>query len=823
MGLTGLVALDGFKTSIDKTIGSKSKLLLGADFGLSARRPLLENEIQAVLDSSKISKIKTEVLETKMIELFSMVRSSTGKSRLVQIRAIENSYPFYGEISVTSQEKKISKILGLNVWVHPEVIGQLSVSIGDTIRLGTADFKIQGVVEDDSASGFSTSVAPRVYINLESLKKTELIQAGSVAWHSSLFKIPGASEKDLEDLEEGVFEKIDSPEVNVYTHKKASQQLAGLVSRLNDFLGLTSLVALFLAAIGSFFLMRSYFSLKTDQVAILMSLGLSPFKAFMFYLIQILFLGLLSAALASIFSILVVPILGGLIETLVPFEIDFFIEPRAFVLGALVGVLGSVFICLPLLVTFVKTKPARLLTKQNQNDFSVIDYLKVVALSLPALFLFVFLSVELSNSYKVGGLFTLFFVAAVLLLMLISILIFRDFKFGETSLRWALRDLNRNRSTTAICFVSIGVGVLLLNLIPQVQKTIEADLMAPERSNLPTFFMFDIQEEQVSALKALVSSKSAELKNLSPAIRARLMKVNGEGFSKSIDVKKSEKLSREQEREQRFRNRGFNLSYRAELDASESILKGPAFSGVFDEESGKLPEISIESKFAQRLGLKISDVLEFEIDGLPFEGLIINTRSVKWSSFQPNFFIQFQPGALDLAPKTFVATVKTGGGVDSKLDLQNAVVEALPNVSMVDVTSVMKRLLAIMKQMGWALKFMSLLCILVGFVVIYSIASHQSSMRKWDVGLLKSLGAPFALIRKQFLWQFLLISFGACIFGISISLAASYFISVYFFETSWQIYFFTPLLTFFGTMLLTLIVTYLAVEKNLSTKTVDLF
>jgi len=819
MGLTGLLALEGFKASIDQTIASKSKVLLGADFGLSARRPLSKKEKQVFFDAAQ--SLKTT--ETQMIEVFSMVKAVAEqrgeRSRLVQVRAVENLYPFYGEIETSP---KINSLEGLNAWVHPELLSQLNAAVGESLKVGSVQFKIQAVVTNDSASGFSSSVAPRLYINLRSLKKTELVQAGSVAWHSSLFKVEQVSGDKLDKIEAEVFKKIDSPEVKVFSHKKASQQLAGLVARLNDFLGLTSLVALFLAAIGAFFLMRSYFTEKTNQVAILMSLGLSPLSSFGFYLSQIFILGVVSTALASLLSILIVPVFGEVMAGLLPFEINFFIRPQTFLLGGLVGVLGSVLICLPLLVVFTGVKPVRLLTKGLEPRRKAADYFKTGFLSAPLFIFFVFLSVELSNSYKVGIAFTTALAVVVLILSLLSFLIFRKFKVKNLSLNWALRDLNRNKGVTTISFVSIGVGVLLLNLVPQVQKTIEADLMSPDRSNLPTYFMFDIQEEQVETLKMIVKSEDAELKNLSPSIRARLMSVNGKGFGKSLDLAEGAELTREQEREQRFRNRGFNLSYRAELDESETILEGPGFSGVYDEESDLTPEVSIEVRFAKRLGLVIGDVLEFEIDGVPFEGKIINKRAVKWSSFQPNFFIQFQPGALDLAPKTFVASVKSSTPA-KKIDLQNSIVDELPNVSMVDVTRVVKRLLVIMGQMGWAFKFMSLLCILVGFIVIYSVSNHQASRRRWDVGLLKSLGAPFELIRNQFLWQFLLISIAACFFGVAISLGASYFISTYVFEASWRVYFLQPLLLSAGTLLVTTLVTYVAIRKTLAAKTVELF
>ena len=820
MGLTGFIALDGFKASLDETIAQRSKTLLGADFGVSARRPILDSETDAVT-----KKVKNHE-QSKMIEVFSMVKAiNNDRSRLVQIRAIEGNYPFYGELELKKDSGFVSMKGESNVWVHPEVLGQLNSKIGDQVTIGVKNFRIVDVVESDTASGFTTSVAPRVYMSLGSLNETKLIQAGSLAWHTKLFKIPGLSDEELEELREEVFSEVESAELQVFTHKKASEQLAGLVSRLNDFLGLTSLVALFLAAIGTFFLIRSYFSLKVDQVAILVSLGLSSTQAFMFYLSQIFILALLSSITAGLLSLLVVPVLGDLLKNLLPFSVNFFIKPETFILGALVGTLGSVFICLPLIVKFRKTKPQRLLSLQSDLSFSRSDLFKLILFTLPSFGLFLFLSVFLANSYKVGALFTLLFLGSGLLLAAISWLLFREYKTKSLSLNWSLKDLSRNKTTTAVCFVSIGIGVLLLNLIPQVQKTIEKEIISPDQSKLPTYFMFDIQEEQVDPLKNIIEKENATLKNISPTVRAKLLKVNGEGFSKSITNKSGKSaLTREEERESRFRNRGFNLSYREQLDESEKIVEGRPFSGryeeAYDSETFAPAEISMEEKFAERLGFKIGDLLEFEIDGVPVAGKIINLRSVKWSSFQPNFFVQFQPGSLDLAPKNFVATVKVSG-FDQKLKLQNEIVEALPNVSMVDVTRVVRRLNAIMKQMSWALQFMSLLCVLAGFVVIYSIANHQASLKKWDVGLLKALGAPFDLIRNQFLWQFSLISLGACVVGILISVFASFIISVYLFESSWRLYFVTPLVTIFGTVLLTVLVTMLAIRKTLNTKTVE--
>ena len=181
-----------------------------------------------------------------------------------------------------------------------------------------------------------------------------------------------------------------------------------------------------------------------------------------------------------------------------------------------------------------------------------------------------------------------------------------------------------------------------------------------------------------------------------------------------------------------FRNRGFNLSYRKELSESERIVQGKEFSGVFDESKGDLAEISVEKRFAKRLGFKMGDVLKFDIESIPIEGKIVNIREVKWTSFQPNFFVQFQPGVLEMAPKTFIATIPSLP-LEKKHHIQDRLVRELPNISMVDVSRIVKRINEIIEQMSWALTFMSILCLFSGFVVIFSIANHQARTRRWEI------------------------------------------------------------------------------------------
>src|SRR5690606_33137036 len=178
------------------------------------------------------------------------------------------------------------------------------------------------------------------------------------------------------------------------------------------------------------------------------------------------------------------------------------------------------------------------------------------------------------------------------------------------------------------------------------------------------------------------------LSYVTPMIRARLEEVNGKKFErKKRDIKMR---SREDDEENRFRNNGLNLTTRDFLTDSERIIKGKPFPKGGAPE-GRLPYVSLENRWAQRMGIKIGDIMSFDIQGVPFEGEVLNIKEVKWTSFYPNFFITIEPGAIDGAPKTYLATLPSGPK-EQKLSLQRKTVEEFPNISLIDVEELSAKL-----------------------------------------------------------------------------------------------------------------------------------
>ncbi|SMF34482.1 ABC transporter permease [Pseudobacteriovorax antillogorgiicola] len=814
VGLLGFVTLDGFKNSFQEQLQNASKRLLTADLSVAARRPLTEAEQTMVRntvgDSAQISPVTT---------LYSMAASSS-RTSLVELKAISPMHPFYGYIELESGERiehqsPLTSELNreAKIWVAPEITLQFKVSPGDTIKLGEQSFTIAGVIKDDSGMSWAgAAYAPRIYMGQDQLEATELLIRGSTAWHTLHIKMPEGA--DIEGIEKALFAILDNS-VRVQSYFKAGQDNGRLLRYLTDYLGLVSLVALFLSGLGTFYLFRSYLSAKQRDIAILLSLGMQGTRATSIYLIQLLMLGLASALVSILISVLLLPQVTQILSSFSPIEIALSIGYETMVSAILIGTLTPLLLCLPLLIEIGNIKPSALF-QEFYNPKLRISRGRLLGF-LPAAGGTFGLSVWQSNSFLVGSLFFGSLVASTALISVLGFALLKLFTAmnpKSLSSRLALGYLNGQRVSALSCFLALSLSALLTNLIPQLENTLLKELERPEGEQLPSLFVFDIQEEQEPGLRQLLADAGIEINFLSPMIQARLKEINDEPFDKG---EVEDKFSREAQREQRFRNRGVNLSYKPELSYSETIIEGEDFSGPYNFDEGKPGELSIEMRYAERLGLEIGDKMTFEIQGLPIEGVVKNLRKVKWNSFQPNFFIQFQPGVIDDAPKTFLAALPPMP-LERKNELQGQIVEAYPNISMIDVSKLVKKLGEIIGQMSQVLRIMAWLSVLAGLIVTFSIANHQTRQRLWDINLLKILGSPFRTIQGMVLKEFFLLSFWAGGIGMISGLLASWLITKFVFDGLWSPNWETPIASLIWIVGLCLGVSWLASTQVLRKK-----
>jgi putative ABC transport system permease protein len=229
--------------------------------------------------------------------------------------------------------------------------------------------------------------------------------------------------------------------------------------------------------------------------------------------------------------------------------------------------------------------------------------------------------------------------------------------------------------------------------------------------------------------------------------------------------------------------------------------------------------VSIVKSYAERLGVKIGDTLTFDVQGLPISAVITSMRSVKWNTFQPNFFLILQPGLMDDAPKTFLMTLPSIE-FEKKLDLQKRIVDQFPNVSIIDVSKLVAKISELIEQMSLVLIVMGWLTVLTGHAVIFSIAQNQALARRWDSNLLKILGADFQVVLKATLKEFGWLGAGAAVLGSILGLAASFIIGKIIFKGIWQPSLLVPVTVTLALIGVCLITSYVATRRILGEKPV---
>ena len=785
LGISGFILLNSFRDSFNQHLTQRSRSLLTSDISVSARRSLSAEEIST---ADKILGSKTQALN--VISIYSMVSSET-MTRLVEIKAIEPGWPGYGTLSLDSSDP-VSETerhrfhSSPALWVWPEVLVQTDSKPGDTLKIGGRDFTIAGVVKDDPGSlQTGVSYAPRVYVNHEQFKQTGLIRKGSTYWHTRYYTLKESSEPILEAKTTELNKALTDPGIRISNHLLKGQRSGRMLRYLFDYLGLVALAGFFLSALGIAYFYFTWLNRRLKNYAIFMSLGISSAQIINTLMVQIILLSLASALISIAFIGSVLPFVPDFISGVYKIDLEPAITSGAVLFTILQSLVGSLFICYPFFRKMRSLNPSGLF--HENESFSMSLTLRDCFHFLPALLLYWILAVQISHSWFTGSLFTAGFAGSALILTILFMGISKLLARYPTriifTLRTALLYLTRKPAQSLTAFLAISLASLLINMIIQIDSGLSEETGTQNKGNRPDFFLFDIQDEQTEPLQQFLNHQNLTLSWLSPMVSSRLVAINQKEFIKSTDT--GETMTREEEQSGRMRNRSYNLSWRSELFPSEKLLKGTLSPNPWNPDQGNsMPEMSLETRFAKRLNVNLGDTMTFDVQGVEVEGRITSLRQIRWTSFQPNFFIQFQPGVLEDAPKTWLAGIIADTG--QKATIQKNLVADFPNISIIDVERLLNKISQISDWMKKILLTMSSLTLFTGFIILFFICQFQTRLRIRDMQILHALGTSPGVIRRTISLEFALLSFAASGLGGLVAIGLSRILSRQIFDADWS-------------------------------------
>ena len=191
LGVSALVAVGSFADSLERTVARSAKSLMGGDVEIRSTQPLPLDDPAAPIPPPG----STAVAVTRVRELVAMAQADPSRTQLVELKAVEPGYPFYGAL-VTDPPRPLEQLIGDGrALVHESLLARLGLRVGDRFRVGEAELTVSGVVlkEPDRAVGVF-SLGPRVIIAAADLDRTGLVRPGSRVRYRTLFRLPeGAS------------------------------------------------------------------------------------------------------------------------------------------------------------------------------------------------------------------------------------------------------------------------------------------------------------------------------------------------------------------------------------------------------------------------------------------------------------------------------------------------------------------------------------------------------------------------------------------------------------------------------------------------------
>jgi putative ABC transport system permease protein len=752
VAVAAITSVGFFIDRVRASVAQEAAGMLAADLRLTGSDPLAPEYL---------AEAERRGLRTAQFTSFPTVVIAGDASQLASLYAVSDAYPLRGVVRLADAVGAASYTVAGpppagRVWLEDGLLARLGTGVGAPVTIGAREFVIDRVLEHrpDQSLGFDT-FAPSLLMNLADLESTQLLGPGSRASWAQLFAGDAADVAAFRDW----FETSSGSDRRLQTAGRSEERIDAAIENAERFLSLATMIALLLAATAVAVSARLYAAQQVEGVALMKCLGASQALVLAATLIELAMIGLATGVAGSALGYLAQFGLGSLVEDLMELEL-----PAPGLTPGLSGIVVALAVlagfALPAMLSLRTVPPLRVL-RQDAVPKAVptaVSYGAAAGAVLGLLAWLVGTSELLVVSVvglSVGA--VLLYVAALVLVRLIGPL-----RSGAgVAWRYGLANIARRRADSVAQVMAFGFGLTVLLLLSGVRSGLLDTWYASLPTDTPNHFMINIQREEADGLRALFTERGQEPPELVPMVRARLTAIDGE------DVQ-----SRRMRGEGGWLMREANLTWAEELDATNEVVAGqwwaPGAEGA---------EISVEQGIMQGLGLELGDELTFEIAGEPLTAKLTSVRRVEWDSLSPNFMLVLNPAALADYPATFVASTYA-----PNREVMLEVSRRYPSVTVIDLESVLEQVRSIMDRAALAIQYVFLFTLLAGVVVLLAAVQATREERRFEVALLRTLGASRRRVLAALVVEFVSLGVLAGVLASVIAQGVAYLLATRVFE-----------------------------------------
>ena len=780
VGVAAIVALRSVIQNVRGVFGREARSLIAADVLISTNREWTE-AARATIDRRLVE--AGAAAHTDTVETPTMVRpadSSKPTARMVELRAVGSEFPLYGTVGLQSGEPySYAMLQNRGVLVRAELLTALSVKVGDEVTIGQSRFTIKGVITNEPGRRVGDfSLGPGILIALEDLSATGLLQFGSRVRRVLQVRIP--EESRIRPLVEKLRDDFKDQFVNARSFRGTEDEIGRDFDRAENYLSLVGLVIVILGGIAVSSVTRVFVLQKMRSIAVLKCVGARSGQIISVYLLQVLTLGFAGSLLGVLLARLAIsgiPLALGNAASMLA-DVQYGITWSAAIQGIGVGVLVSLLFSVVPLLQIRMVKPSLLFRDEPLRGGR--DWTRIIATVLVSAAL-VALTAWQAASLRVGLSVCAGFCGLALALHVTGRLLVRSMAPLANSksfpLRHAVLHLSRPGNQTRVILLAVGLGAFFIVGVRSLQASLLEEFAVQTGEGSPDMFLMDIQPDQADGIRAFLTDPShgAGPFRFIPVLRARVVGVDG----RSVQLESLEDV-----RARGGLGREYTITYRDHLEENEKIA-----SGAFWRGPSSVAEVSIEQGMAERNQLGVGDTIRFDVLGRVIPARVTSVRAVDWrDSRSGGFIFVFRPGVLETAPQMVISPLRGPEGPEARARFQHDLVEAFPNVSVIDFHEILVTVRDVMSKVTLAISVVGGLVLLSGALILIGAVAMTKFQRVYEAAVFKTLGANTRTIARMLLLEYGVLGLLAGTVGSLGAIALTWGVSRWALDIPWRVF-----------------------------------